>query len=297
MPQSQISLPLTRDQAYALVDAIMERDDLALSASARAETDDTWVFEAICDARPDVDALNALARHVLGGSLDFAVERIDPGIDWVAKSLEGLKPVAAGGFYIYGSHNRDRVPGGMTALLIDAAQAFGTGHHQTTTGCLEAIERVLKRKKPRAMLDVGTGTGVLAIALAKRTRLPVVATDIDPVATATARANARRNQVGNRVFCVTAPGLANLEITRNGPYDLVVANILAGPLKTLAPAIGHIARPGATVILSGILHHQAARIVAAYRQADIVLERRIRRGEWSTLMLRRAMAPKRGAGI
>ncbi len=128
-------------------------------------------------------------------------------MNWVAKSLEGLQPVSAGGFYVYGSHETTPPPAGLTAIRIDAAEAFGTGHHETTTGCLEAIDRTLKRKRPQPLLDVGTGTGVLAIALAKRTRLNVLATDIDPVATRTAAANAIANGVGRQVMAVTASGL------------------------------------------------------------------------------------------
>jgi len=301
MTLSQISTPLTQAQAYALVDAVSARDDLALTASAHEdEATGEWVFEATCAADPDLAAFAGLAREILGGDVDFAVEKIDPEVNWVAKSLEGLAPVIAGGFYVYGSHEAAPPPGGLTAIKIDAAQAFGTGHHETTTGCLEAIERVLKRQRPRLPLDIGTGTGVLAIALAKRLRLPVIASDIDPVAVATAAANARDNGVGNFIIPVEAAGLGAPVIRRNAPYDLIVANILAGPLVALAPAIGRAAQTGAPVILSGILNTQAARVVAAYGQAGMVLRRRLIRGEWTTLILektaakRKSPAPVRG---
>lgn len=286
MPVDQLSVSLTKDQAYALVDAVSERDDLALTASAHEdEATGEWVFEATCDSPPDIDAFNALAQEVLGGTIDFAVETIDPEVNWVQKSLEGLPPVVAGGFYVYGSHSTEPVPAGMTAMRIDAAQAFGTGHHETTTGCLEAIDRLLKRSRPVRMLDVGTGTGVLAIALAKRTRRLVIASDIDPVSVSTTRQNAADNGVGQLVVAVEAEGLNNATIQQNGPYDLIVANILAGPLQALAPAVGRAASRGATIILSGILEHQARGVINAYARQGMVLTQKLQRKEWTTLML------------
>lgn len=286
MSVDQLTAPLSKEQAYALVDAVMERDDLALTASAHEdeETGD-WYFEATCDHPPDLESFSELARRVLGGAIDFSVEPIDPEVNWVAKSLEGLAPVVAGRFYVYGSHETGPVPVGLTAMRIDAAQAFGTGHHETTTGCLEAIDIVLKRKRPRFLLDVGTGTGVLAIALAKRLRIPVIASDIDPVAVKTARENAWANDVGRLVFPVEATGLDHRTITDNAPYDLIVANILAGPLTTLAPAMSRIAAPGAAVILSGILEHQAVRVINAYGRQHMVLRQRLQRKDWTTLIL------------
>jgi len=288
MTLSQLSVPLTKDQAYALVDAVMAADDLAITASAH-ESEETgeWVFEATCDAEPDVPAFDALAREVLGGRVSFAVEAIDPDVNWVAKSLEGLQPVVAGGFYVHGSHEETPPPAGATPILIDAAQAFGTGHHETTTGCLEAIDRALKRRRFRSMLDVGTGTGVLAIALAKRTHLPVLATDIDPIAVKTAADNAQDNGVGRYVIAIEATGLEHRQITTSAPFDLIVANILAGPLTALATGMRKIAEPSGTVILSGILIHQAPRVVAAYARAGIVLKTKITKKEWVTLVMER----------
>jgi ribosomal protein L11 methyltransferase len=286
MPQDQISTPLTKDQAYALVDAVMERDDLALTASAHEdEATGEWVFEATCDSPPDVAAFEALAQTVLGGDVGFTVNPIDEDADWVGKSLEGLKPVAAGGFYIYGSHETDAPPAGTVPIKIDAAQAFGTGHHETTTGCLEAIQRVLRRKKPVRPIDIGTGTGILAIAVAKRRRVPVIASDIDPVAVDTARANAKLNGVSHLILDVDAAGLDHQTIQGNAPYDLIIANILAAPLVSLAPGIGRIAEKGCAVILSGLLNTQAQKIVAAYARHGMVLRDRIVRKDWTTLVL------------
>jgi len=286
MSLSQLSTALTKDQAYALVDAVMERDDLAVTASAHEdEATGEWVFEATCDSAPDLDSFSELARLTLGGAVEFSFEAVDPDVNWVAKSLEGLPPVEAGGFYIYGSHETGPVPPGLTAIRIDAAQAFGTGHHETTTGCLEAIDRILKRKRPRYLIDIGTGTGVLAIALAKRLRLPVIASDTDPVAVKTTAANARDNGVAPYVLAVEATGLDHRLIAGNAPYDLIVANILAGPLTELAPAIGRVAARNASIILSGLLERQAGSVAAAYNRCGMVLRQRLVRKEWATLIL------------
>jgi len=288
MTLSQLSAPLTREQAYALVDAVTERDDLALTASAyEIEATGEWVFEATCDGEPDLEQFNELARLTLGGGVGFASELIDPEVNWVARSLDGLPPVEAGGFYVYGSHVTAAPPPGLTAIRIDAAEAFGTGHHETTTGCLEAIDRVLKKKRPRYLLDVGTGTGVLAIALAKRLHKHVIASDIDPVAVTTAAANARDNGVGRYVIAIVAAGLDHPAIKRHGPYELVVANILAAPLIELAPDITRAAHKNATIILSGLLERQAAGVISAYALNGAVLRSRIIRKEWATLILER----------
>ena len=289
MTLSQISTPLTRDQAYALVDAVMELGDLALTASAHeVATTGEWVFEATCEMLPDLLAFEDLARATLGGAVDFTISPIDEETNWVARSLEGLRPVTAGGFYVYGSHSAEqRPPAGLIPLRIEAAQAFGTGHHETTTGCLEAIERTLKHRRPQKMLDVGTGTGVLAIALARRTHTPVLASDIDPIATRTAIENARDNGVGTLLRAVTAPGMNHLAIAHGAPYDMIVANILAGPLAALAPAIARAAGPGATIILSGLLATQAAWVANAYREQRVILSKRLIRGDWATLILQK----------
>lgn len=286
MSVDQLTAPLSKDQAYALVDAVMERDDLALTASAH-ENEDTgeWFFEATCESPPDVAAFEALARETLGGEVSFSVAQIDPEINWVARSLEGLAPVIAGGFYVYGSHETGPIPSGLTPMKIDAAQAFGTGHHETTTGCLEAINRVLKRRQPMQMLDVGTGTGVLAIALAKRTRRVVLASDIDPISVTTTIENAAQNGVGQQIVAIEATGLSHRTIARNAPYDLIVANILAGPLMALAPAMGRAAAGGASIILSGILEHQARGVINAYGAQGMVLTQKLQRKDWTTLML------------
>lgn len=282
----QVTTPLTKEQAWRLVDAVMEREDLALTASAHEdEATGEWIFEATCDAEPDLARFRALAAEVLGGEVGFSVAPVDTQTDWVMRSLKGLHPVRAGGFYVYGSHETAPPPAGLIPIRIDAAQAFGTGHHETTTGCLEALSLVLRTRRPARPLDLGTGTGVLAIAAAKRLRVPVIATDIDPVAVRIARENARINGVAPYIIPVVADGLAHRTIRGNAPFDLILANILAGPLVSLAPGIGRIAAPGAVVILSGLLDTQARRVRAAYRRAGMVLiEKRVRK-DWATLIL------------
>ncbi len=286
MSVDQLSVSLTKDQAYALVDAVSERDDLALTASAH-EVEETgeWIFEATCDSPPDIAAFAELARQVLGGEVEFSVAPIDPEVNWVAKSLEGLAPVIAGGFYVYGSHETGPIPEGLTPMKIDAAQAFGTGHHETTTGCLEAIEALLEKRNPTRMIDIGTGTGVLAIALAKRLEAVILATDIDPIAVVTTMQNAVENGVGDQIDAIEATGLDHEEITARAPYDLVVANILAGPLTELAPGVGTITQQGGTAILSGILNTQADGVIAAYEAAGFTLADHLKRKDWTTLVL------------
>ena len=286
----QIALPahLTRDQAYALVDAVMSREDLAMTASAyEDEATGEWIFEAMSESQPDLDAFRALAAEVLDGEVEFTVEPIDPEVNWVARSLEGLHAVKAGSFFVHGSHDTTPAPAGSTTIRIDAAQAFGTGHHETTTGCLEAIDRALKLRRYRNLVDIGTGTGLLAIALAKRSRQRVLATDIDPVATETAKDNARENGVGRLVSAITADGLAHPVIARGAPYDLLVANILAGPLVSIAPDVARVTGRGATIILSGILAHQATRVASAYANSGMHLRRKLLRRGWATLVLER----------
>lgn len=208
-----------------------------------------------------------------------------PDIDWIAKSLEGLKPVRAGRFLVHGSHDRDKVKPGDISILIDAGQAFGTGHHGTTAGCLNMIDDVLKSRRVRNALDLGTGSGVLAIATHLMSRIPVVATDIDPVATRVARDNARINGVAGGIAFATAPGFHHGIFRDNGPFDLIIANILARPLMKLAPSlVRHLADDG-TVILSGILAEQRWKVISAYNGAGLKHRRTTWMNGWVTIEL------------
>jgi ribosomal protein L11 methyltransferase len=207
--------------------------------------------------------------------------------DWVKASLEGLQPVTAGRFIVHGSHDRHRVACNRIGIEIEAALAFGTGHHGTTRGCLTLLDEVLRVSEPRRVLDLGTGTGVLAIAAAKALRQRVLASDIDRRAAITARDNARLNGAGNLVETICATGFGGQEFRRRGPFDLVLANILANPLKRLAmPMRAHLA-PEASVILSGLLPAQANGVIAAYRANGLVLRKRIELEGWTSLLLGR----------
>jgi ribosomal protein L11 methyltransferase len=205
--------------------------------------------------------------------------------DWVKASLEDLAPVPAGRFVVHGQHDRSRVPPNKLGIEIEAALAFGTGHHGTTRGCLLLLDDVLKAHRPRRVLDLGTGTGVLAIAAAKALHQGVLASDIDPPSVRVARENARLNNVGGLVQVIRATGLAAPDFARHGPFDLVLANILANPLRRLAgPMSGHLS-PSALVILSGLLTPQAPGVMAAYRARGLVQLRHIRIEGWSSLLL------------
>jgi ribosomal protein L11 methyltransferase len=207
--------------------------------------------------------------------------------DWIAESLAGLHPISAGHFYIHGSHDAPLFPGHRLSVEIDAGQAFGTGHHATTAGCLTAIDLVTRARRYHRPIDIGSGTGVLAIATAKTLGCPVIASDNDPLATEITAANAKINQVGNLIITRHASGLQDQIIQHSGPYDLIIANILARPLMAMAMEIARAAEPDAALILSGIMRHQAPAVIARYRTAGFALCRQLPTNEWSTLILRR----------
>jgi ribosomal protein L11 methyltransferase len=208
--------------------------------------------------------------------------------DWVKATLEELVPVRAGRFIVHGRHDRLNIPPNKLGIEIEAALAFGTGHHGTTRGCLLLLDQVLKAWRPRRVLDVGTGTGVLAIAAAKALRTNVLASDIDPLSVRVARGNARLNRSGNWVTAIQATGLSAPNFASRGPFDLVLANILANPLRQMATEMaGHLAASG-LVILSGLLPHQAESVIAAYRARGLVLQRHLQIEGWSSLLMRKA---------
>ncbi len=295
--------------ARRLLDALAETFEGGDAAVAAVERPDGgWRFEAHFAQAPDETALRALVGAVAGegAAHALALESV-AARDWVAASLAGLKPVAAGRFLVHGAHDRARVPAHRIGIEIEAALAFGTGHHGTTRGCLLALDAWLKRRnsrpglshsRPRTrqrakILDIGTGTGVLAIAAAKATHSRVLASDIDRRAVEVARANARANAAGTLVDVVHAGGLAARHLRERGPFDLVLANILLAPLRGLAAPIARALAPGGHVILSGLLASQAGAAIAAYRMSGFALEGRISLDEWVTLLLVRRRAETR----
>ncbi|MDR6661360.1 50S ribosomal protein L11 methyltransferase [Tardiphaga sp. 862_B3_N4_1] len=208
--------------------------------------------------------------------------------DWVKESLKGLVPVRAGRFIVHGQHDRDQVRPNQLGIEIEAALAFGTGHHGTTRGCLIYLDYVLRAKAPKRMLDLGTGTGVLAIAAAKATKRRVLATDIDPMSVKVARENMRLNGVGNLVDTVCATGFSSPAFGDRAPFDLILANILANPLRAMSTDMSrHLTRNG-MVILSGLLPHQAMSVIAAYRARGLVLRKHQIIEGWSSLLMQRA---------
>jgi ribosomal protein L11 methyltransferase len=236
---------------------------------------------------PDQSSIRELVRLAAG---DEAAQNIGfdtvEAKDWVKTTLEQLVPVRAGRFIVHGQHDRSKVPPNKLGIEIEAALAFGTGHHGTTRGCLLLLDHVLKAHRPRRVLDLGTGTGVLAIAAAKALRIEVLASDIDPLSVRVGRDNARLNGTGNWVETIQATGFSAPQFARRGPFDLVLANILANPLKQMAtPMARHLAR-SALVILSGLLPHQAQGVIAAYRARGLVLEWHTQIEGWSSLLMR-----------
>jgi ribosomal protein L11 methyltransferase len=208
--------------------------------------------------------------------------------DWVKATLDELVPVQAGRFVVHGQHDRAKVAPNRLGVEIEAALAFGTGHHGTTRGCLLLLGHVLKAHRPRRLLDLGTGTGVLAIAAAKALHDRILASDIDALSVKVAANNARQNGVGPFVEVTQGSGFAAPLLRQRRPFDLVLANILANPLRQMATPMSEHLAPQARVILSGLLTPQAPAVIAAYRARGLVLERQIRIEGWSSLLLHKA---------
>jgi ribosomal protein L11 methyltransferase len=276
--------------AKRVVDALTEiffEDQAAFAAFERP--DGRWDVTVHFADAPDQALLRELVGQTAGADIakTIAFDTVEAK-DWVKASLEDLVPVPAGRFVVHGQHDRERVPANKLAIEIEAALAFGTGHHGTTRGCLLLLDHVLKAHQPRRVLDLGTGTGVLAIAAAKALHIGVLASDIDPPSVQVARENARLNETGHLVEMIRATGFSAPQFARRGPFDLVLANILANPLRQLATPMARHLAPSALVILSGLLTHQAPSVMAAYRARGLVPLRHLRIEGWSSLLLRNA---------
>ena len=285
-----IAARLTCDEKTArrVASYLAESLDAEEAACAAFENErGQWEVAVHVQGVPDEARLRDLVALAAGNDAAQALrfEQVSD-TDWVRQSLEGLKPVRAGRFLVHGSHDRDRVHANDIGIEIEAALAFGTGHHGTTRGCLLALDDLARRRRFARVLEIGTGSGVLAIAAAKRLHTRVIASDIDRVAVNAARNNARLNGAPHIAF-IHAPGASARAITVAGPFDLIFANILLGPLTRLAVPIRTLAAANARVLLSGLLPSHANSALAHYAALGFRLERRIPLDGWMTLVLRR----------
>lgn len=283
----KVHTQLPRGEAERLSDILAGMDPSPASAVSVEEVSRTlWSLDAFCTDE-------ALAREAAG-----VIEREQPGArasvqkladrDWVAESLAGLPAVRAGRFFVAGAHELAKNRSGRIPVWIEASTAFGTGHHGTTKGCLEALDLLVRRRRPGRVLDIGTGSGVLAIAAMKAGAVSALATDLDAESVRIAKENARNNRMDRRLKLLHAAGCNHAAIRGAAPYDLVFANILARPLVRLAPDIAAVVSGGGYVILSGLLNHQESQVKAAYAGQGLCLIQRRRINGWSTLVYRRA---------
>lgn len=286
MPQLRLHLTVARPASTALfsaLEAAFDEDGLPIALveiDEDAGLDEISVYAEAGEA----DSVEARIHAAAGAPLSIAREAV-PDIDWVAKSLEGLKPVRAGGFVVHGAHDREEPRAGEIAIEIEAGLAFGTGHHGTTAGCLDMLARLIPQRKPANALDLGTGSAVLAIAVARLAPIPVLATDIDAIAVVVAADNVRLNGVDALVTTAAADGFADPVFSRHGPFALIVANILAGPLMELAPQMRRHLAPGGALVLSGILERQHDAVVDAYAAQGFRHVETLHREGWVTIHL------------
>jgi ribosomal protein L11 methyltransferase len=276
--------------AKRVVDLLNESFFEGQAAIAAFEgADGRWDITVHFAEAPDQASVRKLVGIAAGDDVarDIAFDTVEAK-DWVKATLEELVPVRAGRFIVHGQHDRAKIPPNKLGIEIEAALAFGTGHHGTTRGCLLLLDEVLKAYRPRRVLDLGTGTGVLAIAAAKAQHRFVLASDIDPLSVRVARENARLNGAGHWVQTIQAAGFAAPQFAQHSPFDLVLANILANPLRQMATSMARHLAPSGLVILSGLLPHQAQSVIAAYRTRGLVLKRQLRIEGWSSLLMQRA---------
>ncbi|HYD38782.1 MAG TPA: 50S ribosomal protein L11 methyltransferase [Allosphingosinicella sp.] len=301
----KVTLPCTRAEAEALKDDIsplawLDFPPVLMTSEADPKTPELWRLDAYFDHEPTAEMI-ALLRALAPSAADAAptLEKVEER-DWVTLSQEGLEPIRAGRFFVHTPAHRGSAPAGLIALEIDAGRAFGTGQHETTSGCLVALSRMKAAGAAVSnLLDLGTGSGLLAFAAMRLwPSARAAASDNDPVAVEVSGENAAINQVRlgrsrGRLELVVAEGMAHPRLQARSPYDLVIANILAGPLIDLAPSVAKAIAPGGRLILAGLLGHQAPAMAGAYRRQGMMPTGRVDRGEWPTLVMRKRRAPVR----
>ncbi|KAA6405884.1 50S ribosomal protein L11 methyltransferase [Candidatus Tokpelaia sp.] len=284
-----LDLPkLKGEEIYARAEAAFEEEGWPL---ASFDDEENGIF-AISLYVTEKEEKAARARLSALAATDIAAVKREvlPQIDWVKHSLAGLKPVRAGHFFVHGAHDRARLPPGAIGIEIEANRAFGTGHHGTTAGCLEMLEKIITAEKPTHILDIGTGSGILAIAAAKLGKNHVLATDNDPLAIAIAAENVALNGVRKTITLACAEGFAGASIAQAAPFDLIMANILAGPIIAMAEAMVKALKPGGSLLLSGLLTEQSDAVAAAYQAYGAAVVDKLFKQGWATLHLRRPAA-------
>jgi ribosomal protein L11 methyltransferase len=298
----KVTLPCSKAEAEAIAIDIndltaLEPPPVLMTSEPDPARPDEWRLDAYFEVEPDADSLSLLRSLVPSAAgAEPLVEQIEEQ-DWVTLSQQGLDPIRAGRFFVHTPAHRSEVPADAVALEIDAGRAFGTGQHETTTGCLLALERMKREGLSFGnILDLGTGTGLLAFAAMKLwPTAKAAASDIDPVAIEVAEENAVINSVKlgrarGQLELAVAPGLEDARLKARAPYDLIIANILAGPLINLAPSVAGALEAGGRLILAGLLDTQADKVAAAYRRQGLMMSFTVPRGDWPTVAMRKRKA-------
>jgi ribosomal protein L11 methyltransferase len=296
----KLSLPCTKAEAEALAADPeplpgLDPPPVLMTSEPDPAQSEAWQLDAYFEGEPGPDLLDRVRRLVpSAGGAAGTLERLADE-DWVVASQRGMEPVRAGRFFVHTPAHRGEAPEGAVALEVDAGRAFGTGHHETTTGCLMALDRLEETGESFSnILDLGTGTGLLAFAALKLwPQARAAASDIDPVSTQVTEENAAINRIPigegpGEVELAVAPGLDHPRLQARGPYDLIIANILAGPLVDIAPSVGPALAPGGQLMLAGLLQSQAEAVAAAYRKQGLEPSFTILRGDWPTLVMVKA---------